>query len=221
MKFNLTYDHLKASEKKVFSQSNQDGILEAIFKELKIKKGVFCEIGARDGQDLSNTANLRINHGWTGLLMDAEPLSGIVKKEIVTNDNINSILFKHGISYLDLCCCDIDGIDPYIFLEMHPIAKVVCIEFNSKFKNDESYAIEYNENHKWDGDDYYSASLLALKKLGIKKGYTLVYVVDELDALFIRNDLIADDYEETPLDILFPQPIIAHEKISEKKWINI
>lgn len=62
---------------------------------------------------------------------------------------------------------------------------------------------------------------MALKRLGEKKGYTLVYVVDRFDAVFVRNDLIDDGYVPLTLDELSPEPIIAFEKVSGKKWVIV
>lgn len=222
MLFNLTYKELKAAEKSVYSQGGQDGILEAIFGQIGcLPGGTYCEFGARDGIELSNTANLRINHNWDGLLIDAEPQSAIVKKEIATADNANSLLEKYSVKAVNYLSIDIDGNDYWIWKAMSNWPAVVTVEYNSKFKNNESYAIEYNPNHKWEGDDYYGASLSAFKKLGEQKGYTLVYVVDRFDAVFVRNDLVSPDYIAPTLDELLPEPIIAHDKISTKKWVIV
>lgn len=150
-------------------------------------------------------------------MFDAEPLSDIVSKELITVENANDLIS----SELDLLSIDIDGNEYWIWKSLIVSPRVVIIEYNSKFKNNESYSIKYDPNHKWDGDDYYSASLLAFKKLGNIKGYTLVYVVDRFDAIFIRNDLISQDYKAPTLDELLPEPIIAHEKKSNKEWVIV
>lgn len=221
MKFNLTPQQLKEAEKSVCSQGGQDGVIEAIFNQIGEGDAFYVEFGAKDGLELSNTANLRIYHGWGGLLMDAEPGADIVKKERITANNINSILNKYNVKEIDYLSVDIDGNEYWVWNLLYKKPRVITIEYNSKFNNDESYAIEYNPDHKWEGDDYYGASLLALKKLGEKKGYTLVYVVAQFDAVFVRNDLIAEGYAVPTLDELLPEPIIAHEKKSTKKWVIV
>lgn len=221
MAFNLTHTELKTRERSVYSQAGQDGVLESIFSQLGIKQGYYCEIGAKDGIEISNTANLWLNHGWSGRSFDVEPLSNIVIRAFFTKSNINQLLDIYFVEDIDLLCVDTDGNEYWLFEALTQSPKVVTIEYNSKFRHDESYAIEYNPNHKWEGDDYYGASLLALKKLGERKGYTLVHIVGELDAVFIRNDLIAKDYVAPKIEELLPTPIIAHEKISKKKWVRI
>lgn len=221
MLFNLTIQELKASEKSVFSQGGQDGVLEAIFKQIGEGEKFFIEFGARDGVELSNTANLRLTHGWGGWLMDSNPLADIVTEKNITAENINDILNNFDKRELDYLSIDIDGNDYWVWKALENKPRVVTIEYNSKFRNDESCAIEYNPDHKWEGDDYYGASLLALKKLGENKGYTLVYVVDRFDAVFVRSDLVSTDYVVPTLDELLPEPIIAHEKKSDKKWVIV
>jgi hypothetical protein len=181
----------------------------------------FVEFGARDGVEISNTVNLRLNKGWGGLLMDSQPLSDIVMQETITRENINELLDKYVVSEVDYLSIDLDGNDYWVWEEIKITPRVVSIEYNSKFRYDESFAIEYNENHQWQGDDCYGASLLALQKLGIKKGYTLVCIVSELDAFFIRNDLVDSKYTPPTVMGLLPKPITAHSKISNKKWVKI
>jgi len=101
MKFNLSPYQLSIAERSVYSQKGQDGILELIFSQFGIKKGTFVEFGARDGVELSNTAHLRLNKGWRGLLMDTEPLSPIVEKEFITAHNINRIFSMYKVFELD------------------------------------------------------------------------------------------------------------------------
>jgi hypothetical protein len=219
MKFNLTIQELKTSERSVYSQGGQDGVLNAIFNQIGIEHYCCMEFGARDGFDLSNTANLAINKNFRRILVDAEPKAARVSKAFITKDNINDIV---NPSYqLDYLSIDLDGNDYWVWEAIENKPRVVSIEFNSKFRNDESVAIEYNENHTWDGDDYYGASLAAMKKLGNEKGYTLVHRVSALDAFFVRNDLIDENYTPPTLDELLPKPIIAFEKVSNKKWIEV
>ena len=219
MKFNLTIQQLKASERSACSQGGQDGVLEAILNQIDIEYYCCMEFGARDGFELSNTANLSVNKNFRRILVDAEPKHSRVLKSFITKDNINEIVKPSYL--LDYLSIDLDGNDYWVWKMIENKPRVVSIEFNSKFTNDVSVAIEYNESHKWGGDDYYGASLLAMKKLGNEKGYTLVYRVDNLDAFFVRNDLIDENYVAPTLDELFPKPIISFDKVSNKKWVEV
>ena len=63
-------DDLEDYEASVYSQCGEDGVLGRIFDVIGSRSRYFVEFGAWDGQHLSNTANLRLNHGWQGLLME-------------------------------------------------------------------------------------------------------------------------------------------------------
>ncbi|XP_062566664.1 uncharacterized protein LOC134228979 [Saccostrea cucullata] len=55
---------------KMYSQAKQD---QVVYDILKKDGGFFVEIGAFDGQFLSNTLWLERKHNWTGLLIEANP----------------------------------------------------------------------------------------------------------------------------------------------------
>lgn len=55
---------------KRYSQVKQD---EVVYEILQKKNGFFIDIGAHDGQFLSNTLWLERQHDWTGLLIEANP----------------------------------------------------------------------------------------------------------------------------------------------------
>lgn len=219
MQFSLTIQEINQLARKVHSQSKQDGVILGILNNLGSLTYKCVEFGAGDGKHLSNTLYLEEN-GWSRKLFDVEPGSNEVIKERITPDNINSIFGKHGVSYIDYLSIDCDGLDPYMFLELEIRPKLISVEYNSKFSCEESYIVERNNDHIWQGDDYYSASLLALKKIGEQKGYTLVYVVDNLDAFFVRNDLIAVSYVAPVVCELLPKPIKSFDTVSEKQWLK-
>jgi hypothetical protein len=54
----------------------------------------------------------------------------------------------------------------------------------------------YNDNWVWDGWIMCGASITALKKLGNKKGYSLVATCMS-DAIFVRNDLAQTIFKNT------------------------
>lgn len=56
---------------KVYSQCDEDGILLFLFSVIGAKSKTCVEICAGDGSEC-NTANLIRNHGWYGLLVDAD-----------------------------------------------------------------------------------------------------------------------------------------------------
>ena len=54
---------------KVFSQYEEDGLLLYLFSLLNFSKSTFIEFGSDDGIN-SNSANLAIHHGFSGLFID-------------------------------------------------------------------------------------------------------------------------------------------------------
>lgn len=55
---------------KRYSQAKQDEVVHGILQK---KNGFFLEIGAHDGQYISNTLWLEKQHNWTGLLIEGNP----------------------------------------------------------------------------------------------------------------------------------------------------
>ena len=111
------------------------------------------------------------------------------------------------------------------------------LEFNSNIPPTESRTIKYNPEHLYDGTQYYGASLLALRKLGYEKGYSLVYASGCLNAFFIRNKFIDKSDRFIPMSELFQYPFNVEDfcrkwklpifswynrKVnSERGWVNV
>ena len=68
---------------------------------------------------------------------------------------------------------------------------MVVIEYNSSIPPTESKVVPYDPEAKWDGTNYFGASLLALKNLGLTKGYTLIGCDNAgVNAFFCKSELI-------------------------------
>src|SRR5262249_12933799 len=59
---------------KVFSQTDEDGVLWFLFSVIGTTNKACVEMCAGDGTEC-NTANLILHHGWHGLLFDGAPAS--------------------------------------------------------------------------------------------------------------------------------------------------
>jgi len=200
--------------KKVYSQSTEDGAIERIFQCIGTTNKYFVDIGAYDGLKDSNTANLRINNNWNGLLLDSDPQSDIVKKEFITSENINNILKKYNVQYsFDFLSIDINGNDFWIWKALNKFSpRVVVIEFNPNFSPDESKTIPYNPNFKWDKTEYYGASLKALRILGESKQYSLVYTTDVTNAFFVLSHLLHPDERNIPMENFFTHKFPSYKR---------
>lgn len=184
-------------EKQYCSQQGEDGIIEKIFKLISTTSKYYVDFGASDGHVCSNTKYLREGHGWNGLQMDGryEDASINLFKEYVTAENIIPLLNKYNVpKEFDFLSLDIDFNDFYVWkaLSKEYSPRVVCIEFNCIFGPEEDKVILYDPDGKWDGGDYYGASILAYQRLGEYLGYTLVYQESiGVNLFFIRNNILS------------------------------
>ena len=174
------FTELRAHERSVYSQNGEDGVLARLFECIGTTNETFVEFGAWDGETLSNTAHLRIDLGWTGLLMEGNPdkAQGVVKHEFVTAENVEALLAKYQVpEVFDLLSIDIDGNEYWVWKAIDRFRpRIVVIEYNVFFGNRVSKTMPYDPGHVWDESYYHGASLAALRKLGREKGYTLVHV---------------------------------------------
>lgn len=185
---------LSLSEYKIFSQNGEDGVITSIFSQIGTTNKYFVEFGVQDGAEC-NTRNLRENYGWAGLMMDNlyENLSINLSQEFITAENINDLFSKYSVpSDFDLLSIDIDYNDFYVW---HAIKKhnprVVIIEYNATHLPNEDKIAVYYPTGMWDDTNYFGAGILSLKKLGEKKGYTLVYADNNgVNLFFIRSDIL-------------------------------
>lgn len=208
---------------KVYSQNDEDGIVEEIFNRIGHTNKMFVEFGVQDGIE-SNGHYLLIKN-WKGLWIECDEeyyqkiLTGFentivagnlrVVNEFITKDNIDQILVDNKAEgEIDLLSIDIDGNDYHIWKEItaiHP--RVVIIEYNAKIPPTCEWIMPYCEQHMWDGGDKHGASLLSMAKLGIQKGYTLVGTnISGVNAFFVRNDCIDSQFADLEVNELYNPP---------------
>ncbi len=218
---------LEAYERKVYSQFGEDGVLEEIFARIGTTNRQFVEFGAKDGVLLSNTANLRLHHGWKGLLMDSEPGGerDLVQREFVTAENVNQLFAKHGVPQVpDLLCVDIDGNDYWIWKAITDYEpRVVIVEYNVFFALDVSRTIRYDPDHTWDKTSYHGASLAALYHLACEKGYALIYT-DRFapNAFFVHRSTLPAKFEAPSLEQIARDPWSPEPADSvHRDWVNV
>lgn len=210
------FDRVGAFEAKWFSQNGEDGILLALFRRIGTGPKFVVEFGVEDGREC-NTRYLRERLGWNGLLMDPAPNNpAFIKKELVTAENINALFEKYKVpTDLDLLSIDVDGNDYWIWKAIDPRyqPRVVVMEYNAKVPPTESKTIAYDPAFRWDGSDYFGASLLALNRLAESKGYTLVGCESRgANAFFVRKDLYNGNFVPHPLEALYQAPTYGHPK---------
>jgi hypothetical protein len=175
---------------KVYSQCDEDGIIEEIFKRIGPRSRTFIEFGVETGIEC-NTVKLLIE-GWKGLWIDgsAAHVAQIrnsltdfladgrlrVVESFVTAENINSLIEQGGFNgEIDLLSVDIDMNDYWVWKAIEIVKpRVVVIEYNGALRPPMSVVVPYDATRIWNGSNYFGASLEALTRLGREKGYRLV-----------------------------------------------
>ena len=123
-----------------------------------------------------------------------QPGEVTIHAEWIDADNIDELFAKHGVpDEPDLVSIDLDGNDYWVWRALTYRPRVLVAEYNANISPDESLVMPYDPAHRWNGTDYYGASLRALRDLGVEKGYELVYCNRAgVNAFFVRADLVPD-----------------------------
>ena len=215
------------------SQTDEDGILLFLFSILGVSKKLCVEICAGDGIEC-NSANLILNHGWHGLLVDGNkelveqgrrfyrhsPQTCIFPPTFVnswlTRQGVNELITSNGFSgEIDLLSLDLDGIDYWIWEAIEAVTpRVVVVEYQDILGPDRNWTVPYADNFsasaypKTDGmPDFAGASLGAFAKLGRRKGYRLVCVNRYgFNAFFVKNGLGEELLPEIAVGQCFGHP---------------
>ena len=195
---------------KVYSQNEEDGIIEAIFNDIGIKNKIFCEIGI--GNCIENNTHYLLLKGWKGTWIDSK--SKYIKKlkskinqnqkkldlkiNKIIKENINFVIenknfFKKRYpKEIDFFSIDIDSFDLDCLIALKITSpRCICIEYNPKFKENIELEISKLKDFQWKYDDYFGSSLNKINKRLVKKGYKLVATnITGSNAFFVRKDLI-------------------------------
>jgi hypothetical protein len=204
---------------KVYSQADEDGILDVICNRQKLRSGVFVEIGCGDGRE--NNTHYLLLKGWRGVWIDgnAEHLTAIraalpqsdrlgLIQAFVTRENVVDLLRPAlaTLGSIDVLSVDIDSND----LEVAQTAitafqpKVVVGEYNAKFPYPLKLAVDYEPDRMWQGDDYQGASLAAWIE-GLTPGYQLVSCnLAGTNAFFVRSDSLERYGSYSPAQLYQP-----------------
>ena len=212
--------NIKKKEFKVFSQWGEDGIIDYLISNLDIENKTFIEFGVENYSE-ANTKFLLLNKNWSGFVIDSsyENVQNIKKNELywkysltaksefITKENVNSVLGESNFDKnLGLLSIDVDGNDYWIWEQIKDIdPSIVVIEYNSGFGKEKSYVVPYEKNFqrlkKHYSGIYYGASLKALIKLAIKKGYSFITCNSAgNNAFFVKKDLLNDKVKENNLE---------------------
>ena len=175
-------------------------------------------------QGLECNTRLLSENGWRGFLMNGKGyLKFDVKEEFITAENINELFKKYNVpTNFDLLSIDLDFNDYWIWKAIKGYSpRVVVIEYNASIPVNVSKVIKYDPKGKWDGTNYFGASLLALVKLAKKKGYTLIGCDNSgINAFFVRDDMVKDNFKVRSIEELYKPPAYGYRP-SDKEMIDV
>jgi hypothetical protein len=230
-KLNLPLPNIQDTGFRVYSQSDEDGLVLFVFSLIGMTNRICVDIasGIPEG---ANSTNLIRNWGFTGFLIegnedklreaayffsgpDTNQYPPRFKQAMVNAENVNDLLDLLKVSgEIDLLSLDIDGIDYWVWKSLHIInPRVVICEFTSAWGSEKSVTIPYNPNFTRPHPNYWGASLAAFVKLGQQKGYRLVgWSRYGFNAIFIRKDLGEDVLPEVSPQECLQDPLVQRWK---------
>jgi hypothetical protein len=204
----------RGTDRKTFSQNGEDGILEKILETIGTTNKFFVEIGT-DGVEC-NTRLLQ-EQGWEGVMMDCSSTG--VRREFVTAENVNSLFDKYKVRQeFDVLSIDIDGNDYWVWKAINYRPRVVIIEWNCSISPFRALSIPYSPSFAWDSTCYYGASILALKRLGERKGMVLVAADKRATNLFFVPQNCAHLFKDAgQLELIYPDWHWSHPEDMQKR----
>lgn len=227
---------LKNAEFKIYSKVGEDGLILYIFSKVGATNHTFVELGVEEGREC-NTANLSLNFGWQGMIVDAGK-EDIEKAKayyagrsckvkpvycFITADNINGLLSGNGFrGEIDLFSIDIDGNDYWVWKQLNAInPRVVVAEYNASLGL-RPITMKYNPDFRYQSNLYFGASLAALTKLADSKGYILIGCDSQgHDAFFVRKDVAQGKFIGlTPEKAFYPNPHLIQKIGSLEEQFN-
>jgi hypothetical protein len=232
---------------RAYSQNGEDGILLYVFSVIGATNKQCVEICAGEGIQC-NTANLIINHGWEGLLLDGDEENIATGKAFyrrcrdtfmcipklvhawITPYNINDILRYQGFTgEIDLLSLDLDSNDYWIWKALEVVQpRVIILEYQNAWGPDRRVTQRYVEDFRCEnvelpaGLPRCGASLAAFVALGREKGYRLVGCERScFNAIFIRQGIGEEYFPEVPASDCFDHPFAKwrHLLMAEKEHL--
>jgi len=209
----------------VFSQFDDDGIIEYLIKQLKPEDQTFIEFGVGNYTE-SNTRFLLMNRNWRGFVMDgsAKNIQYLQnerwywkfdlqsKAAFITAENINRLLDESGFEKISLLHIDIDGNDYHVLKALDPKwhPEILILEYNHLFGAERALTLPYDPAFIRSKHHYsrllYGASLAALTDLANSLGYVLIACnKGGNNAYYIRRSLLTDALPEKSVAEAFVQ----------------
>ena len=195
------------------SQGAQDDYLKLIFEKIGTTNRFFVEFGFNEpsytsGGSGANTWSLH-DAGWRGLLLDGNRENTAINlhAHFLFQDNIAQVLNKYEVPLeLDYLSCDMDSHDLFVLkaiLEAGFKPRVITTEYNANYPLDISITqidptldSKLSAGFKFEFKECaWGASASALRSVASQFGYVLVGRIEYLDLVWLRADLIDQDWK--------------------------
>ena len=222
---------LTSNPRRYWSQADEDGIIAKIFERISSHNNTFVEFGCGDG--LQNNTLALISKGWQGGWIDGAELKFAIpdhNKKIsfqnswVTCENVVN-LYENAIpanksleARISLLSIDLDGNDFHLLktlLAANKSADLIVLEYNGRFPVGAEWVMPYDSNHRWNGDDFFGASLTSFVNLLSEFDYRLVacsvqgsnafFINKTHDAKFLDISMSIEELYQPPLYYLVHQ----------------
>ena len=178
---------------RVFSQFDEDGVLLFLLAAAGEGPRRVLDLGAGNGVHASNCANLLLNLGFDGLLVDADAEKVAWGKRFyarhpdtkerppataqafLTRENVDEVVRRGGLEgEIDLLSIDVDGNDYWLWEALRCVQpRFVVVEAHPELGREE-YVMPYEPSFVWSTaprSGRHGASLLALVRLAERLGY--------------------------------------------------
>lgn len=206
----------------LFTYHGEDGIIQNLLQHLGGVPGYFVDIGSGDCIK-SNCSTLAVHEGWKGVFFDADKSNLAIGRRFyktislqkglqfsqafVSPQNVNGLLAQAGAPpEIGLLSIDIDGNDYWIWEALQARAQIVVIEAKVEFGEKEIVVPYSPQNLRAVDIAYNGASVEALRRLGERKGYTLVAANRYgYNLFFIRREAV-----KPPLRALSSAEVLLH-----------
>ncbi len=204
-------NYLHDYEFKIFSQWQDDGIIQFLIQNIAIKNYAFIEFGVEDFME-SNCRFLMMNNNYQGFVMDGsqEKINHLKNQHwfwkydlqcqavFIDKDNINELIKNSQLNDIAVLHIDLDGNDYWILenIDLSVINPAILImEYNSIFGKKRAISVPYdkvfNRTNYHYSNLFQGASLSALNYQAEKKGYSLIGCNSAgNNCYFVRNDLL-------------------------------
>lgn len=207
-----------------YSQNDEDGIIQEIFKRIGLKNQIAVEIAV--GSGLESNSHLLLQSGWKCFWFEtSEMLVRAIKQEFshwietkqlvltnewITGDNCERLFRKLKIPIgIDLLSLDIDGQELSLWKAIRDWQpRVVIIEYNAALGPDLELTASAEANSSWDHSSInFGASLPAICRAANSLGYVLVSCnYTGVNAFFVQKKYASKFTSANQLEKLYQPP---------------